>query len=56
MAQALETREQYEQLAQQCDTQASFATSAEERDYFLNQAATFRRLAQLRGPNAPHAH
>ena len=32
MAHAFETIEQYEELAKQCDVQASFATSPAERD------------------------
>ena len=58
MAHAFETIEQYEELAKQCDVQASFATSRTERDYFASQAATFRHLAKLRAPHAsgaPHA-
>jgi hypothetical protein len=58
MAHAFETINQYKEFAEQCEVQASFATSPAERDYFVKQAATFRHLAKLRAPQAsraPHA-
>jgi hypothetical protein len=54
--QNFETVEQYEAFAQQCDVQASFAASPEERAYFRDQATTFRRLARLTAPNKPRTH